>query len=154
MFSESVIKELEEVRVKYPDSRSALLPVLYIAQREYGWLSPEAMQAVSSALNIPPAIVKGVSTFYAMFKHKPMGRHLIQLCTNISCMILGAETLLDLLKKRYGLEEGGTTSDERFSLIIMECIGGCDVAPVMLVDNDYYGNLNEEIIVEILEKYK
>ncbi len=154
MLSESAIKELEEIKTKYPDTRAALLPALYIAQREYGWLSPEAMQAVSSALNIPPAIVKGVSTFYAMFKHKPMGRHLIQLCTNISCMILGAETLLDLLKKRYGLEECGTTDDRRFSLVIMECIGGCDVAPVMLVDNDFYGNLNEERMVEILEGYK
>jgi NADH-quinone oxidoreductase E subunit len=154
MLSESAIKELEEIRVKYPNSRSALLPALYIAQREYGWLSPEAMQAVSSALNIPPAIVKGVSTFYAMFKHKPMGKHLIQVCTNISCMILDSESLVDFLKKKYGLEEGGTTTDGRFSLIIMECIGGCDVAPVMLVDNDFYGNLNEERMVEILEGYK
>lgn len=154
MFSDSAIKELQEIRAKYPDSRSALLPALYIAQREYGWLSPEAMQAVSSALNIPPAIVKGVSTFYAMFKHKPMGRHLIQVCSNISCMILGAETLVEFLKTKYGLNEGDTTADGRFSLVIMECIGGCDVAPVMLVDNDFYENLTEEKIEEILERYK
>ena len=154
MFSKSAIKEIEEIRAKYPDSRSALLPALYIAQREYGWLTPEAMESVASALNVPSAIVKGVSTFYAMFKHKQMGRHLIQLCTNISCMILGAETLVDFLKNKYGLEEGGITPNGRFSLVIMECIGGCDVAPVMLVDNDFYGNLTEEKIENILGRYQ
>jgi NADH-quinone oxidoreductase E subunit len=154
MFIESVIKELEEIKAKYPDSRSALMPALYIAQREYGWLSQMALNAVSSSLNLSPALVRGVSTFYAMFKHKPMGRHLIQLCTNVSCMILGAERLVDFLKNKYCLEEGGTTPDGRFSLVIMECIGGCDVAPTMLVNEDYYSNLTQERIEKILEEYK
>lgn len=154
MLSADAVRKLSEIRQRYPNARAALMPALYIAQKEYGWLSPEAMEAVSAVLNIPPALVKGVSTFYSMFKHKPMGRHIIQLCTNISCMLLGAESLVEFLKGKYGLDVGGTTSDGRFSLVIMECIGGCDVAPVMLVDNDFYENLTEEKVAEILGGYK
>src|SRR3990172_7251134 len=123
MFSETAIKEVEEIRAKYPTARAALLPAIYVAQREFGWLSPEAYEAVSDILGVPRAIARGVGTFYAMYRHVPMGRNVIQLCTNVSCMILGAERLVDLLRNRYGLEPGGTTSDSRFSLVIMECIG-------------------------------
>lgn len=154
MFSEAAIKELSEIRTRYPNSRAALLPAIYIAQREFGYLSPEAYEAVSSLLGIPKATVRGVATFYVMYKHRPIGRYLIQLCTNVSCMLLGAERLVDFLKNKYGLEVGGTTPDGRFSLVIMECIGGCDVAPAMLVNNDYYGSLTQERIEEILEGYK
>lgn len=154
MFSETAIKELSEIRTRYPNNRAALLPAIYIVQREFGYLSPEAYEAISTILGIPKATVRGVATFYAMYKHKPMGRHLIQLCTNVSCMLLGAERLVDFLKNKYSLEVGGTTPDGRFSLVIMECIGGCDVAPAMLLNNDYYGNLTQEKIEEILERYK
>ncbi|NOX19986.1 MAG: NADH-quinone oxidoreductase subunit NuoE [Nitrospirae bacterium] len=146
--------EIKEILKKYPDRRGALLPTLYVAQKAYGWLSQEALEEAAKALNLPPATVKGVATFYAMYKHKPMGRHLIQLCTNVACMIMGAERLVDLLKERYGLEPGGTTEDGRFSLVIMECIGACDRAPAMLVDTDFHADLNENNIFEILEKYE
>lgn len=152
--TDELIKEIQEVKKSYPKTKAALLPVLYLAQREFGWLRPEALEFVSEALDIPKATVKGVATFYAMYKHKLMGRHLIQLCTNVSCMIFGAERLVDFLKNKYGLEVGDTTADGRFSLVIMECIGGCDVAPAMLVNNDYYGNLTQEKIEKILEGYK
>ena len=91
MFSETVTKEIDEIRTKYPDPRSALLPVLYVAQREFGWLSHEAMLCVSHSLNLPVASVRGTASFYSMFKHTQVGRNLIQLCTNVSCMTLGAE---------------------------------------------------------------
>jgi len=150
----ALVDEIREIGRKYPDRRGALLPSLYLAQKEYGWLSQEAYETVSEALNLPPATVKGVATFYAMYRKKPMGRHLIQLCTNVACMVMGAERLVDLLKERYGLEPGGTTEDGRFSLVIMECIGACDRAPAMLVDTDFHSDLNETNIFEILEKYK
>jgi NADH-quinone oxidoreductase E subunit len=153
MFSETAIKELRDIRKKYPTARAALLPALYVAQKEFGWISPEAYEAVSEILGVPKAIARGVGTFYAMYKHRPAGKHIIQLCTNISCMILGAERLMDFLKNRYGLEPGGTTSDGRFSLVIMECIGACGTAPAMLVNDDFYENLTERYIDEILEKY-
>jgi NADH-quinone oxidoreductase E subunit len=154
MFSETAIKELEEIRRRYPDSRAALLPALHIAQREFGWLSDDVMRSVARLLNLTEAEVKGTASFYSMFRFRPMGRHIIQLCTNVSCMLLGAERLVDLLKDRYGLEPGGTTEDGRFSLVIMECIGACGTAPAMLVNSDFYDNLTEERIVEILERYK
>ena len=88
MLSEAAIKELNEIRQKYPDAGAALLPALYIAQREFGHLGADAYEAVSEALGVPKAIARGVGTFYAMYKHKPMGRHVVQLCTNVSCMIL------------------------------------------------------------------
>ena len=154
MLSKAAIKELNEIRQKYPDASAALLPALYIVQREFGYLGTDAYEAVSDILGVPRAITRGVGTFYAMYKHKPMGRHIVQLCTNVSCMILGAEKLAYFLKNKYGLEPGGTTPDKRFSLVIMECIGACGTAPAMLVDDDFYENLTEKHIEEILEKYK
>ncbi len=154
MLSETAIKEIAEIRNKYPSASSAILPAIYIAQREFGWLSLEAYEAVSNVLGVPEAIARGVGAFYSMYKHKPMGRNIVQLCTNVSCMILGAERLADFLKNKYGLEPGGTTADGRFSLVIMECIGACATAPAMLVNNDFYENLTEKYIEEIFGKYK
>lgn len=154
MFNDTVLKEIDDVRAKYPDRRSALLPSLYIAQREFGWLSQEAMTCVASTLNLPEALVRGTASFYSMFRHKPVGRHLIQLCTNVSCMIMGAEKLVDFLGQKYGVHPNGTSQDGRFSLVIMECIGACGTAPAMLVNTDFHENLTEKNLEEILEKYK
>ncbi|MBI4822854.1 MAG: NADH-quinone oxidoreductase subunit NuoE [Nitrospirae bacterium] len=154
MLTESAVKELEEVKERYPNPRAVILPALYIAQKQFGWLSTEAFESVSNALNVPEATVRGTATFYSMFKHKPAGRHLIQLCTNVSCMLFGAETLVSLLKNKYGVTPEDTSSDERFSLVIMECIGACDKAPAMLINNDFWSGLTEKNILEILEQYK
>jgi NADH-quinone oxidoreductase subunit E len=154
MLSEKAVVEINQIKGRYYDAQSSLLPALYVVQREHGWLSPDAVEAVGDLLNVPKAAVKGVSTFYSMFRHKPIGRHLIHLCTNVACMIMGAERLVDILKDRYGLKPNSTTDDGRFSLIIMECIGACGTAPAMLVDTDFYDNLTEERIVDILENYK
>ena len=154
MFTDTVIREIAEIRSKYPNSRAALLPAIYVAQREIGWLSPEAYESVADLLGVPKATVRGVATFYAMYKQKPMGRHLIQLCTNVSCMILGAEKLVDFLKSKYGVEPGGISPDGRFSLVIMECIGACGTAPAMLVNDDFHENLTEKNLEEILERYR
>lgn len=152
--SEAATKELEEIMARYPDSKAALLPALYIAQREFGWLSPEAYEAVSTYFDIPKATVRGVGAFYAMLKHKPMGRNVIRFCTNVSCMLLGSERLVDFLKSKYGLEDGGTTPDNRFSLVIQECIGACGNGPAMLINDDTYTDLTEKKIEEILTKYR
>ncbi|MBI3593017.1 MAG: NADH-quinone oxidoreductase subunit NuoE [Nitrospirae bacterium] len=154
MLSEKAVTEIKRIKTKYQDARSCLLPSLYVVQRESGWIDPAAMSAVGELLNVPKATVKGVATFYSMFRHKPVGRHLIQLCTNVACLVMGAERLVDMLKERYGLEPNGTTSDGRFSLVIMECIGACGTAPAMLVDTEFHDNLNEGNIITILESYK
>ena len=153
VLNQRILEQVNELRSRYRDARSCLLPTLYIFQKEYGWLDSEVLESVGEVLNIPKATVKGVSTFYAMFKHKPMGRHMIQLCTNVSCMLVGGERLLGHLRDRYGLEPNATTSDGRFSLMIVECIGACDTAPAMLVDTDLHGNLTPERIEVILAGY-
>jgi NADH-quinone oxidoreductase E subunit len=152
-FTETAL-EIEGVKPRYPNSRSVLLPALHIAQRLYGSLSSEALEAVSAVLNVPKATVKGVASFYSMYQHKHAGRHLIQLCTNVSCMLFGAESLVDFLKRWYGLEPGGTTEDGRFSFVIMECIGACGNAPAMLVDDNFHYNLGRENLIETLERYR
>ncbi len=153
MLNETALQEIHNIRSSYPDRESALLPALYIAQREFGWLSSEALLLVAKALNLPEAKVRGTASFYSMFKHKPVGRNLVQICTNISCMIAGSDDLVDLLKSMYGMEPNETTPDGRFSLVIMECIGACGTAPAMLVNTDFHDNLTEQKIGEILEKY-
>lgn len=142
------------LRDRYPTVQSTLLPALYQAQKRFGWLSLEALEEVSKELEVPRATVRSVATFYSMYKNRPMGRHVIQICTNVSCMIFGAERLVDIIKKHYGVETGGTSADNRFSLIIMECIGACGTAPAMLVNTDFHENLTEENIIKILDEYK
>ncbi len=154
MLKSEILNEIDALKRKYDDARFSLLPALSLVQREYGWLSPEAINTVGEILDIPGATVKSVSTFYAMFRHQPMGRHLIQLCTNVSCMIMGGERLVDLLRERYAIAPNSTSPDGRFSLMIMECIGACDTAPAMLVDTDLHGNLTAGNLIEILEKYE
>lgn len=149
-----MLDELDTLKSKYDNTRFSLLPVLSLFQKENGWLSPEALDKVGEALNVPRATVKSVATFYAMFRHRAMGRHLIQLCTNVSCMIMGGERLVDILREHYALEPNATSPDGRFFLMIMECIGACDTAPAMLVDTDLHGTLTAESIIEILEGYE
>jgi NADH-quinone oxidoreductase E subunit len=154
MINETILKEIDDIRARYPDRKSALLPFLYIAQREFGWLSQEALSLVSGVLNLPESEVKSTASFYSMFRHKPAGRHIIQLCTNVSCMILGAERLVDFLEFNYDVSPNETSEDGRFSLVIMECIGACGTAPAMLVNADFYENLTQQVVEEILDKYK
>jgi NADH-quinone oxidoreductase subunit E len=154
MLSESALAEINGIKSRYRDDRACLLPSLGVVMREKGWISLSDMETVGELLNVPKTVVKGVATFYSMFRYREMGRHLIQLCTNVACMLMGAEGLADILRRKYGLEANGTTSDGRFSLVIMECIGACGTAPAMLVDTDLHENINEETLVSILEKYK
>lgn len=137
----------------YPTSRSEIMTSLHTAQNDGGWLSQEGLDHIARELNIPAAAIKGVATFYSMYRHVPMGRNIIQICTNVACMVMGAERLVDLLKKEFGLEPGGVTADGRFSLVIMECIGACGTAPAMLVNDDFHESLDERNILEILNGY-
>jgi NADH-quinone oxidoreductase E subunit len=152
--SAAALREIEVIRGNFPEPRAALIPALYVAEREFGWLSAAALLSLAEALDLPPAMVRGTATFYHLYRHREMGRHLIQLCTNVSCMILGAERLQEVLKQKYGVEPGGTTEDGRFSLLIMECIGVCEGAPAMQIDTDLYRDLTEEKLDEILASYE
>ncbi len=148
--SEKAVARIKAVREKYPDPRSALLPALDIAQREHGWLSAEVMGDVADLMGLAPVEVGSVASFYTMFHRRPVGRYHIQVCTNVSCSLLGAEHLVEHLKHKLGIKVGETTPDKLFTLTTVECLGSCGTAPVMQINDTYYENLTAERIDEIL----
>ena len=152
MLSENVKTEIKQFRGKYPDPRSALLTALHVAQREHGWLSPAVMRDVAEVMDLPPTEVASVASFYTMFNRQPVGENLIQVCTNISCSLLGAEHIVEYLKNKLGIDVGETTLDNKFTLVTVECLGSCGTAPMMQINDTYYENLTEEKIDQILEK--
>lgn len=151
MLSEQSKREIRKIRDEYPDPQSALLPALYLAQQDYGgWLPEQAFDEVAEVMGLPPTQVASVATFYTMLNKKPVGRHLIQACTNISCSLLGAEHLLSYISRKLGVAVGETTGDGKFTLLEVECLGSCGTAPMMQVDDAYHENLTEEKIDQIL----
>ena len=153
IFSDKVIDAISLVRKKYPDAQGAVLPSLHIIQKEYGHLSYEAMRFVSHQLRVPESDVFGTATFYSLYRWKSPGKYLIQICHNLSCTLMGAETVIQHLEEKLGVHEGQVTPDGKFSFIRMECIGRCDGAPAMLVNDDYHGNLTADRIDAVLNQY-
>ncbi|KKL70713.1 hypothetical protein LCGC14_2102160 [marine sediment metagenome] len=154
MLPKEAVARINAALKKYPDSSSALLPALYIAQSHAGHLPLHVLDTVSRLLDLPEAHVRGVASFHVMFRDKPVGRHLIQLCTNVACMTAATTALLDALQERLGLAPGSTTLDNRYTLIEAECIGECEKSPAMLVDHDVHTRLTVESLLEILEEYE
>jgi len=153
MLSDSSKVEVRRIRDEYPDAKSALLPALYLAQRESGgWLSDEALESVADAMGLPVGFVAATASFYTMFRRQPVGQHLIQVCTNISCSLLGADHLLTHVGRKLGIEPGETTADGAFTLLEVECLGSCGTAPMMQVNDRYYENLTEERVDQILSE--
>jgi NADH-quinone oxidoreductase E subunit len=149
--SEQSKREIRKIRDEYPDPQSALLPALYLAQQDYcGWLPEQAFDEVAEVMGLPATQVAAAATFYTMLNKKPVGRHLIQVCTNISCSLLGAEHLLSYISHKLGIDAGETTDDGKFTLLEVECLGSCDTAPMMQVDDGYHENLTEEKVDQIL----
>lgn len=143
-------KKIEEIASRYASKEAALLPVLHVVQAEEGYVSPQAEKQVASLLDIKPIKVKEVVTFYTMFNQEPVGKYHIQVCSNLSCSLLGAESLIEHLKAKLGIDVGETTSDKKFTLTTVECLGACEQAPCMMINFDYFGNLDKEKIDKIL----
>lgn len=137
-FPPEAIARIEKILSRYPTKQAALLPVLWVAQETWGWISREAAEEVARILDLPPAHVSGVLTFYTMYNLEPVGRNLLQFCTSISCHLAGAGRLLDHCRDRLGIELGDTTPDGRFTIVEVECIAGCDRAPSMMVNDTYH----------------
>ena len=152
MFSPEVHSEIDAIVARYPDPRSALLPLLHIAQREMGWISPESMIWAAERLDLSPAHVEGVVTFYSMYFTKPVGRHVIQLCRTLSCDIRGAQSVRKMIHDRLGIAPGETSADGKFSLIEVECIGACGTAPAMMIGDALHENLTPESVGAILDR--
>ncbi len=153
-FSPETLKQFEATVARYPMKEAAMLPVLYLAQREFGHLGPEAIACVAKLMGQSPARVHGVVSFYTMFNTKPIGRHHIQVCRTLSCALGGAEKITSFIKQKLGIEAGQTTPDGRFTLSEVECLASCGTAPVMQINDQYYEDLTEEKVSEILEGLK
>ncbi len=149
--STELIKKIAEVVARYPKKEAAILPVLHLIQREKGAIGTEEEQWVASFLEIKPIKVREVVTFYTMFQQKPVGRYHIQVCSNLTCSLMGGEKLIDHLQKRLGIKIGETTPDQRFTLTEVECLGACEQAPSLMINFDYYGQLDPEKIDVLLE---
>lgn len=151
-FSAQTKKKVEEIISHYPRKQAALLPVLHIAQREFDYISPETEKLVAGLLGIKPIKVREAVTFYSMLLSKPIGKYHLQVCSNLSCSITGAEKMIEYLKEKLKIEVGETTPDGKFTLSTVECLGACEYAPCMQVNCDYYGNLTKKEIDSILSK--
>jgi NADH-quinone oxidoreductase E subunit len=142
--------EIQEVRAQYPHSKSAILPALRLAQERYGWLPPEAFVEVGDALDLTPAYCKSVASFYDMFHLAPVGRHMVEVCTNVSCALLGAQQVLEAFERELGVAPGETTEDGEVTLRTIECAGGCGWGTVVVVDDRYREPVKPEDVPAIV----
>ena len=137
-----------------PESRSAVLPALRLAQEEHGWLPPEAIREVADALELTPAYVHSVASFYDQFHLRPVGRHLIEVCTNVSCAVVGAQKVLEAFKEALGCSPGATTEDGAFTLRPVECLGGCGWATIVAIDGHYRTKVQAADVPAIVEELR
>lgn len=145
-------KEFEETLARYPNKMAALLPVLWIAQRQHGFLPLEVQEYVANLLALSPAQVYGVVTFYTMFKTKPVGKFHLQVCRTLSCALRGGEGIIRHIEGRCKIKNGEVTKDGRFSLEEMECLASCGTAPAMAVNEAYFENLTVEKVDQLLDR--
>jgi NADH-quinone oxidoreductase E subunit len=142
-------------RIRNPRKRAMLLAALYLAQEQYGWLSPEAIQRVADRLDLTPGQVFSTASFYTMFKLEPQGRYAVQVCEGLSCYLVGgAEPVIEQVKQRLNIEPGETTPDGRFSLEVVQCLAACDLAPAIKVNDELYGDLTAEKLDALLSELK
>ena len=153
-FSPAAKKKLDAVLLRYPNRQAACLPALHIAQAELGPLTPDVQQAVADYLGIPVAHVYGVVTFYTMFHQKPVGKNVLMVCTNVSCMLRGAYGILEHIEHKLGCRRGETTADGLYTIVEEECLAACANAPMMICGTEYYLDLTPEKVDRALAELK
>jgi NADH-quinone oxidoreductase E subunit len=151
-FSEEAKKKYERILKRYPEKRAAMLPVLGLAQREFGWISDEVAEYVGGLMGYPPSDVLSVASFYTLLRMEPVGKYHMEVCRNVSCWLMGANACMDELKKRLGVEAEEITPDGKFSWNFTECLASCGTAPAMQVGDRYFENLTPASINEIVDK--
>lgn len=150
-----LFEQIQEVRALYPQgTRSAVLPALRLAQEQYGWLSPEAFREVGEALDLSPAYCEAIASFYDMFHLAPIGRHLVEICTNVSCALVGAQQVVEAFESELGVRPGETTEDGSVTLRTIECAGGCGYGTVVVVDHLYREPVGPEDVPGIVEELR
>jgi NADH-quinone oxidoreductase subunit E len=148
-------REVAEIASRYPDSRSALLPALRLAQEHHGgWLPVEALREVADVLDLTPAYCQAVASFYDMFHLEPVGRHMVEICTNLSCALVGAQRVVEAFEEALGVRAGETTEDGEITFRAVECLGGCGYAPVVAVDERYRHHVKPEDAAAIVEEIR
>ncbi|MBX5137731.1 NADH-quinone oxidoreductase subunit NuoE [Rhizobium lentis] len=147
-------EKIEEAAARYPDQRSAIMPALLIAQEEHGHLPGPVLEEVAEILGVERIWVYELATFYTLFHTEPVGMFHLQLCNNVSCMLCGSEDLLDHLETMLGIRKGGTTPDGLFTLSTVECLGACEMAPVMQVGDDYHAHLDVARVNALLDRLR
>jgi len=154
ILTEESVKKIKDKMVQYPQRKSAILPALTVAYYQVGHLNDDIYREISEIIEIPYVEIAEAATFYTMFPKEPVGKYLIQVCHNISCALLGADSLIEYLEEKLGIKKGETTPDKMFTLISVECLGSCSSAPMMQINDKYYENLTREKIDQILEDLK
>jgi NADH-quinone oxidoreductase E subunit len=155
IFTGQVLEELQGVLQRYPTKQAALLPALWIVQREQGWISDRHMTEVAEVLALTPAYVKGVVTFYTMYHQHPVGKNFVQVCTTSPCNICGAEGVVKAFLEQTGAgDAGATSSDGKWTIIEVECLGACGFATPVLVNDDFLENVSPEKVPDIVRKYR
>jgi NADH-quinone oxidoreductase subunit E len=149
-----VIEEIRRVAARYPESRSAVLPALQIAQEQYGWLPREAFEQVAEALELTPAYCMSVASFYDMFQLEPVGRHMVEVCTNICCGLVNAQAVLEAFERELGVGPGETTADGEVTLRAVECLGGCATPTLVAVDHRYRESVTPEQVPSIVRELR
>lgn len=150
MLSNSTRQKIDHLIAKYPRARSALIPSLHVVQAETGYLTKEAVAEVADLFHLSPNEVWEVASFYTMFYKKPVGKYVLQVCTNISCMLCDSTEILQHLQKRLQIKAGETTPDGKFTLIEVECLASCGTSPVVQINDDYHENLTTEKLDQIM----
>jgi NADH-quinone oxidoreductase subunit E len=152
VFDPSLEARIAELLTRYPTRRAALLPVLWLCQERYGWISAGVIEAVAARLGESPAFVEGVVTFYTMYYTKPPARYVLQVCETLSCAVCGGSELLEHLERRLGVKPGEKTADGLFQLVGVQCLGACGSAPVVQINDDYYENLTPARLDAVLDE--
>ncbi len=142
---------IDDVLSRYPTKQAALLPLLWLCQERWGWISPGVTSAIGDRLDLSPAFIEGVTTFYTMYQRTPPGRYLIQVCTTLSCQLCGTPGLVEHLREKLEIDFGETTADGRFTLVDVQCLGACGEAPIVQINNDYYSGLDVEKLDAVLD---
>ena len=153
-FPEETKKRFEHILTRYPTKEAALLPTLHLVQELWGYISPEAVHYVGSLLDLSPATVFGVVSFYDMYDQKPVGKYRLRVCTNLSCMVSNAYDIYDHLCDRLQVNPHETTKDGLYTVLEVECLGSCGTAPVVQVNNDYHENMDVAQMDALLPKLK
>ena len=151
-FPPEALARIEKILKRYPTRQAALLPILWVAQETWGWISKEAAEEVAKIVEVSPAHVDGVLTFYTMYNLRPVGKNLLQICTSISCHLAGADRLIERCRERLGVNLEQTTPDGKFTVIEVECIAGCDKAPSLMVNDTYHEPVDEKALDALLDK--